>query len=85
MALAKVAIISTIFTGHLGTISLNSSIFSLPAGVSPILMSMKTTGRVEDDMSGRSWCGQEASRIRQFPVAVPKFDRFGTSDVFPSF
>ena len=30
----------------LGTISLNSSIFSLPTGVSPILMSMKTMGRV---------------------------------------
>ena len=31
---------------HFGTISLNSSILSLPAGVSPIWMSMKTMGRV---------------------------------------
>jgi hypothetical protein len=30
---------------YLGTMSLNSSIFSLPAGVSPMLMSMKTIGR----------------------------------------
>lgn len=30
---------------YLGTISLNSSIFSLPAGVSPMLTSMKTIGR----------------------------------------
>lgn len=35
---------------HLGTMSLKSSIFILPAGVSPIWMSMKTTGRVVDDM-----------------------------------
>ena len=33
-----------------GTISLNSSIFSRPAGVSPILMSINTTGRVLDDI-----------------------------------
>jgi len=31
---------------YLGTISLKSSILRRPAGVSPILMSMKTTGRV---------------------------------------
>lgn len=31
---------------HLGTISLKSSILRRPAGVSPILMSMKTIGRV---------------------------------------
>ena len=30
----------------MGTISLKSSIFRRPAGVSPILMSMKTIGRV---------------------------------------
>ena len=35
---------------HFGTISLKSSIFILPAGVSPIWISMKTTGRVDDDM-----------------------------------
>jgi hypothetical protein len=34
----------------LGTISLKSSIFSLPAGVSPIFMSMNTTGRVLEDI-----------------------------------
>lgn len=33
-----------------GTISLKSSIFNRPAGVSPILMSMKTTGRVGGDV-----------------------------------
>jgi hypothetical protein len=33
---------------NLGTISLNSSIFSLPAGVSPMLTSMKTIGRWVD-------------------------------------
>lgn len=31
---------------YFGTMSLNNSIFILPAGVSPMLMSMKTTGRV---------------------------------------
>ena len=31
---------------YLGTMSLKSSILRRPAGVSPILMSMKTTGRV---------------------------------------
>jgi hypothetical protein len=31
---------------YLGTISLKSSILRRPAGVSPILMSMKTIGRV---------------------------------------
>ena len=30
---------------YLGTMSLNSSIFSLPAGVSPMLTSIKTIGR----------------------------------------
>ena len=43
----------------LGTISLNSSIFSLPTGVSPILMSMKTMGRVTvgvADMAGSGLC-----------------------------
>ena len=35
-----------------GTISLNSSIFNLPAGVSPILMSMNTIGRTEEDICG---------------------------------
>lgn len=36
---------------YLGTMSLNSSILRRPAGVSPMLMSMKTMGRVvEDDM-----------------------------------
>ena len=34
----------------MGTISLKSSILILPAGVSPILMSMNTIGRVVDDM-----------------------------------
>jgi hypothetical protein len=33
---------------YLGTTSLNSSIFSLPAGVSPMLTSMKTIGRCEE-------------------------------------
>ena len=36
---------------HFGTISLNNSILSLPAGVSPILTSMKTTGLVTDVIS----------------------------------
>ena len=36
---------------HFGTISLNNSILSLPAGVSPILTSMKTTGLVIDVIS----------------------------------
>ena len=31
---------------YFGTISLNNSIFMRPAGVSPILTSMKTIGRV---------------------------------------
>jgi hypothetical protein len=35
---------------HFGTISLKSSIFSLPAGVSPILTSMKTIGRWGEDI-----------------------------------
>lgn len=34
------------FSAVLGTISLNSSIFRRPAGVSPMLTSMKTMGRV---------------------------------------
>ena len=33
-----------------GTISLNNSIFNLPAGVSPMLISMNTIGRVEEDI-----------------------------------
>lgn len=36
----------TIKEAHLGTISLKSSILRRPAGVSPILMSIKTMGRV---------------------------------------
>ena len=43
----------------LGTISLNSSIFSLPTGVSPILISMKTMGRVTvgvADMASSGLC-----------------------------
>ena len=38
------------FRSHFGTISLKSSIFIRPAGVSPILMSIKTIGRVVDDI-----------------------------------
>ena len=38
--------LQAIRTSYLGTISLKSSILRRPAGVSPILMSMKTTGRV---------------------------------------
>lgn len=37
----------TIGGSYLGTISLKSSIFKRPAGVSPIFMSIKTIGRVE--------------------------------------
>ena len=33
-----------------GTISLNNSIFNLPAGVSPMLISMNTIGRVKEDI-----------------------------------
>jgi hypothetical protein len=63
------------FETHLGTISLNNSIFILPAGVSPILMSMKTTGRVVAVMSnvggkdgmcgkaGRAYLGSESTTI----------------------
>ena len=35
---------------YFGTISLNNSIFNLPAGVSPMLTSMNTIGRVEEDI-----------------------------------
>ena len=38
------------FESHFGTISLKSSIFIRPAGVSPILMSINTIGRVVDDI-----------------------------------
>ena len=38
-------------TTDLGTISLNNSTFNLPAGVSPMLISMNTIGRVEEDIS----------------------------------
>ena len=38
--------LQTIRRSYFGTISLKSSILRRPAGVSPILMSMKTTGRV---------------------------------------
>ena len=40
-------------------------------------MSIKTIGRVEDDMFEFLGAGKEASRIRQFPVAVPIFDGLG--------
>jgi hypothetical protein len=46
---------------YLGTTSLKSSIFSLPAGVSPMLTSMKTIGRCEEaivvrrGVSEKSW------------------------------
>lgn len=35
---------------NFGTMSLKSSILILPAGVSPMLISMKTIGRVVEDM-----------------------------------
>lgn len=48
-------------TTYLGTMSLNSSIFSLPAGVSPMLTSIKTIGRcVEAIVVGRGKTGQDA-------------------------
>jgi hypothetical protein len=43
-------------TTDFGTISLNNSIFNLPAGVSPMLISMNTIGRVEEDIcEGGTW------------------------------
>lgn len=39
-------LLQTIGGPYLGTISLKSSIFRRPAGVSPMFISMKTTGRV---------------------------------------
>ena len=39
-------------TADFGTISLNNSIFNLPAGVSPMLTSINTIGRVEEDICG---------------------------------
>jgi hypothetical protein len=48
-------------TTYLGTMSLKSSIFNLPAGVSPMLTSIKTIGRcVEAIAMRRGKAGQDA-------------------------
>ena len=44
------ALRSKSWLAYFGTISLKSSILSLPAGVSPICISIKTMGRVVEDM-----------------------------------
>ena len=50
---------------HLGTISLKSSIFIRPAGVSPIWMSMNTTGRDPDVVVALALIVKVASFIDQ--------------------
>lgn len=52
------------FGPYFGTISLKSSIFKRPAGVSPILMSIKTIGRVVDDilLRGKFGCSRDGGR-----------------------
>ena len=54
----------------LGTISLKSSIFSLPAGVSPIFMSINTTGRVLEDILSEDAVGSVQIEEEAPPTAT---------------
>ena len=62
---------------YFGTISLKSSILTRPAGVSPIFMSMKTIGRVVEDILRLCWMLSERSRrhyVIVFLIQVVKRD-----------
>lgn len=64
---------------HLGTMSLKSSILSRPAGVSPMLMSMKTMGRVTVGVADMEVRADYVSRDLRFRHGLRATYAFGTS------